>query len=170
MNKKDLKKLKIDPSYVISPERFITMFGIESDNIKKLSIHDLHYILGNSLNHAGVSKITSDKVYTGEIILIGNVKYFKAYYRPIIYKVQINNTVKEKIKLEENSIINMSLSELCNLYATAINSEELDKYLDEIYDRSSFNSNDELKSNRVKIYSFANKTRQHWNREKIRCH
>lgn len=100
MNKKDLKKLNIDSSYVISPERFIMMFGIECDNIKKLSIHDLHYILGSSLNHAGVSQITSDKVYTGEIILIGDIKYFKAYHRPIIYKIQVNNTVKENVGSE----------------------------------------------------------------------
>lgn len=168
MNKRDLKRLNIDPSYVISPSRFISIFGIESDNIKKISIHDIHYILGSNLNHAGINQISPDKIYKGEIILIGDVKYFKAYYRPIIYKVKVNNTTKEKVKLSENNISDISLSALCDLYATAINSEELDKYLDEIYDRSSLNFNDELESNIVKIYSFANKTRQHWNREKIK--
>ncbi len=168
MNKKDLKRLNIDPSYVISPERFISMFGIECDNVKRLNIHDLHYILGSSLNHAGVNQICPDKVYKGEILLIGDIRHFKAYYRPIIYKVKVNNKIKEEINLEETSIKDFSLSELCDLYTTVVDIEELNKYLDEIYVRSSFNFGDELESNRVKIYAFANKTKQHWSTEKIR--
>ena len=44
MNKRDLKRLNIDSSYIISPDKFITMFGIEYNKLCKLDIHDLHYI------------------------------------------------------------------------------------------------------------------------------
>lgn len=162
MNKRDLKRLRIDPSYIISPERFMTMFGIESDKVKKLTIHDLHYILGSSLNHVGVNKINPDKIYNGEIILIGTVKYFKPYYRPIIYRIKVNDKIEEEIKLKENDISSANLSKLCDLYEKADDNEELDRYLEEIYERSNIDIEDELQPARTKIYAFNNKTRKHW--------
>lgn len=164
MNKRDLKRLKIDSSFIISPERFISMFGIECDNISKINIHDLHYILGKNLNHAGVNQIDLDKIYTGEILLIGTINNFKAYYRPIRYRIKINNTIEEKVKTPEEpekSVINTTLSELCYLYSSATDIQDLDRYLNEIYERSNFNLDDELESNRSKIYSFPARTRRH---------
>lgn len=162
MNRQDLKRLKIDTSFIISPERFMAMFGIECDNVKKLNIHDLHYILGANLNHAGINQINIDRIYKGEILLIGTPKHFKAYYRPIIYKIKVNNKLKEEVVQNEVGISDMSLSDLYNLYLSAENIEQLDKYLNEIYERSNFDSEDELVSNRSKIYAFSNKTKYHW--------
>ena len=136
------------------------MYGIECTNIKKLNIHDLHYILGNHLNHAGINQINIDKIYRGEILLIGTEKSFKAYYRPIIYKIKTNATEEQLV--EKDNITDISLSELYNLYISAIDIEELDKHLNEIYNRSYFNPEKELESNRSKIYVFSNKTKQDW--------
>lgn len=161
MNKKDLKRLKLDPSFIISPERFITMFGVECDNIRKLNIHDLHYILGKSLNHVGINKISLDKIYTGEIILIGTPNHFKAYYRPIVYKIKVNNKIEEEISVENKSINNTKLSDLCDLCMAATNIEDLDEYLGEIYNRVNFDFEDELESNRTKIYTYPIRSRRY---------
>lgn len=161
MNKRDLKKLKIDPSYIISPEKFLLMFGIECNNIKKIDMHDLHYILGSSLKHAGVNKVNINSVYNGEIILIGTEKHFKPYYRPFICKIKLNNEIKEPIETNVIKYDNNSLFELCNLYREADNLEELEECLNQIYLRSRTNPEDELEPCRNKIYVLANKTRQH---------
>lgn len=153
MNKRDLKRLKIDSSFVISPERFITMFGIECNNINKLTIHDLHYILGKNLNHAGVNQINLGSLYRGEILLIGTPNNFKAYYRPIIYKVKVNNVIEEPLPSSKNDLNKISLYELCELCYNVTDIEEFEKILTEIYFRSKFDSNKELDTNRVKIYS-----------------
>lgn len=157
MNKRDLKRLNIDSRFVISPERFIAMFGIECNNIKKISIHDLHYILGKNLNHAAVKQINFDSLYRGEILLIGTPNHFKAYYRPIIYK--INNIIKEPVQDNEEELNKISLQELCALCSNVVDIEELEKILGEIYYRSKFDSSQELESNRVKIYSISHRVR-----------
>ena len=144
MNKRDLKRLKIDSSFVISPERFIAMFGIECDNIKKINIHDLHYILGKNLNHAGVNQISLDSLYRGDILLIGTPNNFKAYYRPIVYKVKVNNIIEETIPPVKSDLDKMSLHELCELCLNVTDIEEFEKILTEIYFRSRFDYNKEL--------------------------
>ena len=161
MNKSDLKKLKIDSRYIISPEKFLLMFGIECNNIKKVDIHDLHYILGNSLKHAGVNKVNINSIYNGEILLIGTEKYFKPYYRPFVYKIKLNTGIIEPVDTKVIKYDNSSLFELCNLYNEADNLEDLERYLNEIYLRSRINPAEELESCRNKIYVLANKTRQH---------
>lgn len=155
MNKRDLKRMKIDSSFVISPERFIAMFGIECNNIKKISIHDLHYILGKNLNHAGVNQINLDSLYRGDILLIGTPNNFKAYYRPIVYKVKVNNTIKEPVSSAKDDLNKISLHELCELCSDVTEIDEFEKILNEIYFRSKFDSSKELDTNRVKIYSLS---------------
>lgn len=159
MNKRDLKRLKIDSSFVISPERFIAMFGIECNNIKKISIHDLHYILGKNLNHAGVNQINLDSLYKGDILLIGTPNNFKAYYRPIIYKAKVNNTLKENVSSIKEDFNRMSLHELCEMSSTVTDIEDLELILSEIYFRSNIDSNQELDTNRVKIYSMSSRVK-----------
>lgn len=160
MDKRDLKRLRIDSGYVISPDKFLGMFGIECNNIKKINIHDLHYILGNQLNHVGINKLDPDKVYTGEILLIGTLKNFRAYYRPILYKNKVNiKTIEPEV--DEPNIVDISLAELCYLYIEATNSEELDKYLNEIYSRCNMDLCDELEPTRSKIYNLS-KIRSHY--------
>lgn len=159
MNKRDLKRLKIDSSFVISPERFIAMFGIECNNIKKLSIHDLHYILGKNLNHAGVNQINFDNLYRGDILLIGTPNNFKAYYRPIIYKAKVNNAIKESVSPNKEDLNKISLHELCELCSNVTDIDEFEKILSEIYSRSNFDSTQELDAGRVKIYSMSHGVR-----------
>lgn len=158
MNRRDLKRLKIDPSFVVTPDRFLSMFGIDCNQIKKISIHDLHYILGKNLHHAGVNQISIDRICKGEIILIGTPNNFKSYYRPIIHRIKINNTIEEPVMPTEISIADIKLEELCCLCNEAVTIEELSKYLDEIYERVHFNETDELESGRVKIYSLSSKS------------
>lgn len=154
MDKRDLKRLRIHSNYVISPDRFLEMFGIECNNVTKLNIHDLHYILGDQLNHVGINKLDPDKIYTGEILLIGTLKNFRAYYRPILYKPRTNNKIVEP-KVEQPNMVDISLTELCYLYIQANNSEEIDKYLDEIYSRCNVDPDEELEPTRSKIYNIS---------------
>lgn len=159
MNKRDLKRLKIDSSFVISPERFIAMFGIECDNIKKINIHDLHYILGKNLNHAGVNQINLDSLYRGDILLIGTPNNFKPYYRPIIYKVKVNNIINEPVPTTKDDLNKISLHKLCELCSNTTDIEEFEKILAEIYFRSKFDYSHELDTNKVKIYSMPHRVR-----------
>lgn len=159
MNKRDLKKLKIDSSYVISPDRFLSMFGIECDNLSKINIHDLHYILNDHLYHVGVNQISAEKIYRGEILLIGTLNNFKPYYRPILYKVNVSDKITDTVIVDESKDVDISLAELCILYAQASESEELNSYLDEIYARGNIDLKMELEPSRSKIYCYSNKDR-----------
>lgn len=161
MNRRDLKRLNIDSSFIISPDRFLAMFGIECDKLKKITIHDLHYILGDNLKHAGVNKINHNSLYTGEIILIGTENNFKPYYRPIIYRIKVNDKIEEKVS-EEVDIKTIAFDKLYELYHNANNLEDLNKYLDEIYNRICTTKEIEYEPTKTKIYAFSNKTNYHW--------
>jgi len=83
MNSSDLKRLRINEQYVMTPLQFLVSIGIATPNLhKNITIHDLHYILQENLHHAGLKNVSADKIYRGEIILIGTLNNFYPYYNP----------------------------------------------------------------------------------------
>lgn len=157
MNKKDLKKLKIDDSFVIEPFKFLLKFGIECSELsQKITIHDLHYILQNRLHHASVKNVSVDKIYRGDIILIGKPNNFLPYYNPLRYEKYIieQKSSQEKETEEITNVEEFNMIDLYSLYQTTL---EL-KYLNEIYDRTYASLEEELAPTRQKIYSRSKKT------------
>lgn len=153
MNKKDLKKLRIDKTYVISPERFLIRLGIEGSSIcNKLTSHELHYILQKELHHAGIKNLTADKVYCGDIILIGTPNKFFPYYNPLRCKIDLVSTESKEQNANDLKITTIEECSMFELYKLYDNTDDI-KYLDEIYDRAYDSIEEEMKPTKQKIHS-----------------
>lgn len=152
MNKRDLKKLKIDDSFVIDPMRFLIGLGVECSHLnKQVGDHDLHYILQGSLHHASVKSVSIDKIYRGEIILIGKPNNFHPYYNPVRCKVNVSK--HEEVKKLEKCLEEMNIIELYLCYSQTFD----EKYLNEIYDRCYNSIEEEVQPTRNKIYCHTKK-------------
>lgn len=158
MNKTDLKRLRIDDRYVIEPTKFLIRMGVEcSSEDNKITIHDLHYILQNRLYHAGIKSVSADKIYRGEIVLVGKPNKFYPYYNPIRCDLNICCEVEvEKDKVKQIIDLNkLSISELYRLY----NDTGEFEYFNEIFNRTYHSLEEEQLPTRQKLYLKTKKER-----------
>ena len=146
MNKRDLKKLRIDESYVMSPKRFLIRLGIKGvPKIGKITLKHLHFILEHKLCQADIFDVKADAIYRGDIFLIGTAGEFYPYYNPMRH---YQKTSKAGISQKDDTQKEMSLSELYDKYLETGKVE----YLNELYDRVYKTKIEESEPTKTKIY------------------
>ena len=144
MNKKDLKRLRIDESYVMSPKRFLIRLGITCvPKIGKITFKHLHFILEHKLCHADVFDVKPDAIYRGDIFLVGSPNEFYPYYNPM----RCYQKPPELIVLQTETQLMLSM-----LYDKYKETGEI-KYINELYDRVYKTKEEENAPTKTKIYS-----------------
>lgn len=145
MNRRELKRLKVNEMYVMSPKSFLFKFGVmHLASNEKVTINDLNYILKENLLPASKEDITQEGIYRGDVILLGTVNKFYPFYNPL-RQVELNLN-----QIEENTLI-----QLFDLY----DKTGEDKYFNQIFDLVYPTQKEELLPTKEKIYCHKKFTR-----------